>query len=49
MDAEVTRQAVTLAYVQDFRLMMWIVLVTFPLIMLLKPVASTAQHNTALE
>ncbi len=37
LNAEVSRQAITLAYLQDFRLMMWVVLVTFPLVFLLKP------------
>ena len=38
IDAEVTRQAATLAYLQDFRLMMWITLSALPLILLLRPV-----------
>ncbi len=37
IDAEVTRQAATLAYLQDFRLMMWVTLAAMPLIVLLKP------------
>lgn len=32
-----TQQAATLAYLQDFRLMMWITLAALPLILLLKP------------
>ncbi len=36
LNGEVTRQATTLAYLQDFRLMMWITLVAIPLIMLLR-------------
>jgi DHA2 family multidrug resistance protein len=36
IDAEVTRQAATLAYLQDFRLMMWVTLVALPLILLLR-------------
>ena len=36
LDGEVTRQAATLAYLQDFRLMMWITLAAIPLIVLLR-------------
>ena len=37
IDAEVTRQAATLAYLEDFRLMMWVTLAAVPLIVLLRP------------
>ncbi len=37
IDDEVTRQAATLAYLQDFRLMMWVTLAAMPLIVLLRP------------
>ena len=37
LNAEVTRQAATLAYLQDFRFMMWLVLCAIPLLLLLKP------------
>jgi len=37
VDAQVTRQAATLAYLQDFRLMMWITLAAIPLLLLLHP------------
>lgn len=36
LNAQVNRQAATLAYLQDFRLMMWITLATLPLITLLR-------------
>jgi DHA2 family multidrug resistance protein len=36
LDAEVSRQAATIAYVNDFRLMMWIVLAAAPLVLLLR-------------
>jgi DHA2 family multidrug resistance protein len=36
LDGEVTRQAATLAYLQDFRLMMWITLAAVPLLVLLR-------------
>ncbi len=37
-DAQVTHQAVTLAFLQDFRLIMWFTLAAMPLALLLKPV-----------
>ncbi|MDO9179623.1 MAG: DHA2 family efflux MFS transporter permease subunit [Agitococcus sp.] len=36
LDSEVNRQAATLAYLQDFRLMMWISLAALPMILLLR-------------
>ena len=36
LNGEITRQAVTLSYLQDFRLMMWISLAALPLIVFLK-------------
>jgi DHA2 family multidrug resistance protein len=39
LNYEVTRQAATLAYLQDFRLMMWVALGTLPLILLFRPPA----------
>ncbi|MDP1692716.1 MAG: DHA2 family efflux MFS transporter permease subunit [Burkholderiaceae bacterium] len=42
MEAEVGRQAAMLAYLQDFRLMMWIALAGIPLIALLRKPRSTA-------
>lgn len=42
IDGEVTRQAATLAYLQDFRLMMWITLCAIPLILLLRPIRRPA-------
>jgi DHA2 family multidrug resistance protein len=36
LDAEVSRQASMLAYLQDFRLMMWVALICIPLIALLR-------------
>ena len=42
IDAEVMRQAATLAYLQDFRLMMWITLSAVPLILLLRPLKQVA-------
>jgi DHA2 family multidrug resistance protein len=46
LDAEVSRQAVTLAYLQDFRLMMWITLAAFPLILLVRPLAKKSTSST---
>jgi DHA2 family multidrug resistance protein len=39
INAEVTRQASMLAYLQDFRVMMWLALATLPLVLLLRPPA----------
>jgi DHA2 family multidrug resistance protein len=36
LDGQVNRQAATLAYLQDFRLMMWVTLAALPLILLLR-------------
>lgn len=52
MNGEVTRQAATLAYLQDFRLMMFITLSALPLILLLrKPVRhpAPAEAHVAVE
>lgn len=45
LNAEVTRQAVLLAYLQDFRLMMWLVLSAVPLLLLLQPPSKKAQSE----
>lgn len=37
IDQLVNRQAVTLAFLQDFQLMMWITLAALPLILLFRP------------
>jgi len=42
LNAEATRQAALLAYLQDFRLMMWVALAAVPLIALLRSPAKTA-------
>jgi DHA2 family multidrug resistance protein len=43
INGEVTRQAAMLAYLQDFRLMMWITLIAIPLVVLLRaPVKQAA-------
>ncbi|MGB5445304.1 MAG: DHA2 family efflux MFS transporter permease subunit, partial [Psychromonas sp.] len=42
INAEVTRQALTLAYLQDFRLMIWVTLAAVPLVLLLKAPAKKA-------
>ena len=49
LNAEVTRQAVTLSYLQDFRLMMWVVLITFPLVFFLKIVPAATPQEPVLE
>lgn len=45
INGEVTRQAATLAYLQDFRLMMWITLAAIPLIALLRVSAKSAEST----
>ncbi|MFP5404901.1 MAG: DHA2 family efflux MFS transporter permease subunit [Gammaproteobacteria bacterium] len=42
INGEVSRQAVMLAYLQDFRLMMWTALVAIPLVVFLRPPAKGA-------
>ena len=46
LNAEVTRQAAILAYLQDFRLMMWVTLAAMPLLFLVKgnPLKSPSAH-----
>jgi DHA2 family multidrug resistance protein len=36
IDAEIVRQAATIAYLQDFRLMAWVCVATMPLVLLLR-------------
>lgn len=45
INAEVTRQAAMLAYLQDFRLMMWVTLAAVPLVFLLRPPAGHTSAN----
>ncbi|MBI3524240.1 MAG: DHA2 family efflux MFS transporter permease subunit [Betaproteobacteria bacterium] len=47
INGEVTRQAATLAYLQDFLLMMWISLAAIPMILLLRIPANKAVANGA--
>jgi MFS transporter, DHA2 family, multidrug resistance protein len=52
INAQVSRQAATLAYLQDFRMMMWITLGSLPLIVLLRAPAkspSATSLHTAME
>ncbi len=44
LNAEVNRQAATLAYLQDFRLMMWVTLAATPLLLQLRAPAQEAAH-----
>jgi DHA2 family multidrug resistance protein len=37
MNATVTKQAATIAYINDFRLMMYLTLLAVPLLLLIKP------------
>ncbi|NAW87207.1 DHA2 family efflux MFS transporter permease subunit [Photobacterium halotolerans] len=54
MNAEVTKQAALLAYLQDFRLMMWVTLAAVPLVFLLRtpkkrPQTAKADTDTVME
>jgi DHA2 family multidrug resistance protein len=48
---EVQRQAATLAYLQDFQLMMWVTLAALPLLFLLRrpPKGAAVDSNIAME
>ncbi|MBP6763218.1 MAG: EmrB/QacA family drug resistance transporter, partial [Thauera sp.] len=48
INAEVTRQAAMLAYLQDFRLMMWVTLAAVPLVFLLRPPTGRTGANEVL-
>lgn len=47
LDAQVNQQAATLAYLQDFRLMMWVTLAAAPLVVLLRAPAKQAAAEPA--
>jgi DHA2 family multidrug resistance protein len=51
LDAELTRQATTLAFLQDFRLMMWVYIAAKPRALLLRrPIATPPTgHAAALD
>jgi DHA2 family multidrug resistance protein len=44
LDAEVSRQALTIAYINDFRFMMYLSLLAGPLLLLLRPPRAAAPH-----
>ncbi|MDP1933068.1 MAG: DHA2 family efflux MFS transporter permease subunit [Gammaproteobacteria bacterium] len=44
IDAEITRQAATIAYLNDFKLMMWVVIAAAPLVLLLRKAAPRTAH-----
>lgn len=47
LDGEITRQAATIAYLNDFKLMMWVVLAASPLVLLLRKRAPTPSPTPA--
>lgn len=50
INGEVQRQAATLAYLQDFQLMMWVTIAALPLLLLLKaPQKGIAPVNIAAD
>ena len=48
IDAEVNRQAAFIAYLDDFKLMMWVTLAAIPLVLLLRPPRPGAKQEMAL-
>ncbi len=48
LDAEITRQAATIAYLNDFKLMFWVVVVASPMVLMLKK-APPSKHHKAPE
>ncbi|WP_342619409.1 DHA2 family efflux MFS transporter permease subunit [Rhodoferax sp. GW822-FHT02A01] len=49
IDMEVNRQAAMLAYVGDFRVMMWLTLLTMPLLLLIRPAEKLPTTGTPAE
>lgn len=49
MNAEITRQAAMIAYIDDFWLMMWVTLASIPLVLLLRPATSGGSKATAAD
>lgn len=47
LNAEVNRQAAMMAYVNDFRVMMWVTLLTMPLLLLIRPAAPANKAGKA--
>jgi DHA2 family multidrug resistance protein len=50
LDAEINRQALMIAYLDDFWLMMWVTVLVCPLVLLMRPVRRAAETpNLAME
>ena len=47
LDAEIYKQAATIAYINDFRVMMWVVLAAVPMTLLLRTKAQLAADSTS--
>ena len=47
-DAEITRQAAFIAYINDFWIMMWLTLAAIPLVLLLRPAKPPAKGEAQL-
>jgi len=45
LDAEINRQAATIAYLNDFKLMMWVVLAMLPMVLLLRRPPTTSDNS----
>jgi DHA2 family multidrug resistance protein len=48
VNAEITRQAAFIAYLDDFKLMMWVTLAAIPLVLILRPTKKGEQQEMAL-
>jgi DHA2 family multidrug resistance protein len=48
VDAEVNRQALMIAYINDFRLMMWIAVLILPLVVIIRPVRARGEAPTPI-
>jgi DHA2 family multidrug resistance protein len=49
VDAEVNRQALMIAYLNDFRLMMWVAVLVLPLVILFRPGRSAGDLPPVIE
>jgi DHA2 family multidrug resistance protein len=48
VDAEVNRQALMIAYINDFRLMMWVAILILPLVVIIRPVRARGAAPTPI-
>jgi DHA2 family multidrug resistance protein len=48
VDAEVNRQALMIAYLNDFRVMMWVAIIVLPLVFLVRPMRAHGETPPAV-